>query len=77
LWSANPVAVANTHFIDSISRAGDVNGDGFADLAVGAPGQDSSRSQRGRVYFIHGGDGALGLDRQLRQLQSTLSSRAM
>ncbi len=37
----------------SVALAGDVNGDGFADLIVGAPG--SSETSPGRVYVVFGG----------------------
>ena len=37
--------------------SGDLNGDGWADLAVGAPAFSSSASRVGRVYLFHGGPG--------------------
>jgi hypothetical protein len=43
----------------SVARAGDVNGDGYADVAVGAPGYDSGT---GRVYVFHGGPIPSGLE---------------
>ena len=38
----------------SVSSAGDVNGDGFADLIVGAPGVDSNGSNSGASYVLFG-----------------------
>jgi len=38
----------------SVARIGDVNGDGFADLAVGAPGFTDGESQEGRVLVYYG-----------------------
>src|SRR5262245_37865015 len=42
-----------TWFGNSVAPAGDVNGDGFDDLIVGAPAYGST--QAGRVYIFHGG----------------------
>ncbi|WP_287129405.1 integrin alpha [Candidatus Cyanaurora vandensis] len=40
---------------DSVSGGGDVNGDGLADVLVGAPGADpSGRSSAGRSYVVFG-----------------------
>ena len=38
----------------SVSVAGDVNGDGLADLLVGAPGNDAGGSSAGRSYVVFG-----------------------
>ena len=38
----------------SVSGAGDVNGDGYDDVLVGAPGVDDNGSQSGAVYLVHG-----------------------
>ncbi len=42
-------AAANDHTGHDVSAAGDINGDGFADLLVGAPYSDSA-------YLLYGGD---------------------
>ena len=39
----------------SVSSAGDVNGDGFADLIIGAPYNSAGGSNAGRVYIYFGG----------------------
>jgi len=39
----------------SVSSAGDVNGDGFDDLIVGAPGGDDGASGAGEAYVLLGG----------------------
>ncbi len=38
----------------SVSAAGDVNGDGFADLLVGAPGNDTGAPDGGMAYLYYG-----------------------
>ena len=52
----------------AVAGAGDVNGDGFADLLVGALGFDATATNEGRasVFYGNGGD---GLDRTPRQLR--------
>ena len=59
--------VANWFIGLSVGTAGDVNGDGFSDVIVGAPGYHSPMdTDEGRVlvYYGNGGD---GLDRIARQ----------
>ena len=53
-WTAE-INLANANFGRSVSTAGDVNGDGFSDVIVGAPGYTNG----GRAYVYHGS--ALGL----------------
>jgi FG-GAP repeat/Cep192 domain 4/Putative metal-binding motif len=38
----------------SVSSGGDVDGDGFDDLLIGAPGRDSNGEDAGTVYLLHG-----------------------
>ncbi len=40
----------------SVAGVGDVNGDGFADVLVGAPGRDEGFSNNGSAYLLFGGD---------------------
>ena len=65
------------HFGLSVATAGDVNGDGFDDLLVGAPGNgflDLDLLEReGLVYLYYGGGGG-GLDRRPNQQQPSSSS---
>src|SRR5438045_1615034 len=42
----------------SVSSAGDVNGDGYADLIVGADHSDAGGADAGRAYVYFGGPGA-------------------
>ena len=39
----------------SVSSAGDVNGDGYDDLIIGAPGADPNGRSSGETYVVHGG----------------------
>lgn len=45
----------------SVAPAGDVNGDGFGDVVVGAPNHQNGRTGIGRVYVFHGS--ATGISR--------------
>jgi hypothetical protein len=48
-------AAALDFFGTSVAAAGDVNGDGFADVIVGAPGNDARGTNAGRAYIYFGG----------------------
>src|SRR5205085_60058 len=43
------------HFGVSVSSAGDVNGDGFSDVIVGASDNDTGGTDAGRAYVYFGG----------------------
>lgn len=57
LKSPNPEAQASFGFF--ISNIGDINGDGFADLAVGTDSETVNGVRQGRVYIYSGKTGTL------------------
>jgi hypothetical protein len=46
-------------FGSSVATAGDVNGDGFSDVIVGAPLFDNGQTTEGRAFVYHGSSGGL------------------
>ncbi|MBN2172330.1 MAG: FG-GAP repeat protein [Candidatus Krumholzibacteriota bacterium] len=46
--------VADRHFGASAATAGDVNGDGYADVVIGAPGYDGAGGDEGMALVFHG-----------------------
>lgn len=46
-------------FGEHVSSAGDFNGDGYADILVGAPGNNAGGKSAGRAYLYSGKDGRL------------------
>ena len=58
----------------SVASAGDVNGDGFADLIVGAYGADRGGNSAGASYVVFGK--ALGLRRQPRPRRASTAATA-
>jgi VCBS repeat-containing protein len=52
--------VANDNAGRSVASAGDVNGDGFADILVGATGNSSGGTNAGAAYVIFGKAGGFG-----------------
>ncbi|MBL0358639.1 MAG: FG-GAP repeat protein [Chitinophagaceae bacterium] len=62
-YAANVIledGLAIDNFGSSVSSAGDINGDGFSDVLVGAPGVDLAQSNAGAIYIYHGS--ALGIN---------------
>ncbi|HZJ17758.1 MAG TPA: integrin alpha, partial [Chthoniobacteraceae bacterium] len=55
----------------SVSGAGDVNGDGFADFIVGAPYADEGGSDRGAAYVVFGKAGGFGASVALASLDGS------
>jgi hypothetical protein len=51
--------VADDYYGTSVSCAGDVNGDGYYDVIVGAPLNDSWINNQGRVFLYHGSSSGL------------------
>lgn len=52
-WSITSAQTADK-FGSSVSAAGDVNGDGYDDVIVGAYGFDNGQTDEGRAYVYHG-----------------------
>ncbi|WP_342449561.1 VCBS domain-containing protein [Falsiroseomonas frigidaquae] len=61
-------AAAYDHTGNSVSSAGDVNGDGFADLIVGAANGDLGAYGAGEAYVVFGGASGFGVDIGGRQV---------
>ncbi|MBN1900886.1 FG-GAP repeat protein [Candidatus Sumerlaeota bacterium] len=48
-------------FGESVTTAGDVNGDGFSDIVIGALQYDNGQTDEGRIYVFHGSPSGPGL----------------
>ncbi len=62
--SENPAWTAqsgqqNANFGHSVGTAGDVNGDGYSDVIVGAPSETNGQANEGRAHVYHGSSGGL------------------
>ncbi len=63
---------ANAGMGTSVAGAGDVNGDGYADVIVGSPGYDNGHTDEGAAFVFFGGAGAFNtsLDAQIESNQA-------
>ena len=61
--------LAFAYFGLAVACAGDVNGDGFSDLLIGATGFTNGESGEGRTFMFYGGGGD-GIDRRPRQMRT-------
>ena len=52
---------ATSNFGCSVATAGDVNGDGYSDVIIGAPNFENGQNNEGKVYVFHGSSTGLSL----------------
>ena len=57
-WTAESQQTG-TEFAFSVAGAGDVNGDGFADVVIGAPAYDNGEANEGRAFAYRGSPSGL------------------
>ncbi|MGC9399613.1 MAG: SdrD B-like domain-containing protein [Anaerolineae bacterium] len=54
VWQADPTDAEAAQFGKAVGGAGDVNGDGYDDLIIGAPTLTTTVAAEGRAYVYHG-----------------------
>ncbi|MFC1671922.1 Calx-beta domain-containing protein, partial [Planctomycetota bacterium] len=66
--------LANSNMGNAVAGAGDVNGDGFADVIVGASNYDIPNADGGAAFVFRGGSGRAVLARQLQSDNSNVQA---
>jgi hypothetical protein len=70
-WTAESNQI-NAYFGESVSTAGDVNGDGYADVIVGSSAYNNGESGEGRAFVYYGNEGpGLSLRPEQRRVADT------
>lgn len=61
----------------SVSMAGDVNGDGYDDVIVGAPGYTNGQEEEGRIYLYYGSADGLSFNEADWTFESNVAGAAL
>ena len=57
--NVHPTDEVDADFGRAVTQVGDINGDGYHDIAVGAPGADAGGTDRGKVFIYLGEPGGI------------------
>jgi hypothetical protein len=68
---------ASASYGNSVATAGDVNGDGYSDIVVGAPLYDNGENDEGRAYIYHGASAGIAFIRSFEIDQSAQYGRSV
>ncbi|HTE23769.1 FG-GAP-like repeat-containing protein, partial [Flavitalea sp.] len=64
----------NAMFGYSVASAGDINGDGYSDIIIGAPGYDDANTDEGRAFLYNGNEFTFNKRNNLRMYNSDLTT---